>query len=171
VTHSRAPSLPEQFRRKKEAVVFTEPFLQRDEPGARSPRFHLGDERRRVRAESVDVDVMATSAEAASTAERIAFGLYPDCSMSGDDLALDAVAFSPRAVPAALPFNSSRCEAIFPVDPAKLVSFGNAASLRRGVSLYRVHRYVASASSLPTSPTTLASLLPRAVSEPHFHED
>jgi hypothetical protein len=49
--------------------------------------------------------------------------------MSRDDLALDAVALSPRAAPAALPFNTSRCEAIFLVDPAKLVSFGNAARL------------------------------------------
>jgi hypothetical protein len=59
---------------------------------------------------------MATSAEAASTAEGIAFGLYPDCGMSRDALALDAVAFGPRAVPAALALNRSRCEAIFPIE-------------------------------------------------------
>jgi hypothetical protein len=94
----------------------------------RAARFSLSDERPLVRAECVDVDVMAT-VEAASIAEGIAFGLYSDCGMARDDLALDSVAFSPRAVPAALPFNSSRCEGIFPVDPAKLVSFGSAARL------------------------------------------
>jgi hypothetical protein len=84
---------------------------------------------------------MATSAEAASTAERIAFGLYPDCSMSGDDLALDASAFSPRAAPAAMTLHRSSGETIFPIDPAaKLVSFGNAARLGRGVSAHRAHR-------------------------------
>jgi hypothetical protein len=107
----------------------------------RAARFSLGDARPLVRAEYVDVDVMATSAEAAFTAGKIAFGLYPDCGMSRDDLALDAVAFSARAVPAALALNRSRCEAIFPNDRAtKLVSFGNAARLGRGVSLYRAHR-------------------------------
>jgi len=37
---------------------------------------------------------MATSAEAGSAAEGIVLGLYPDCSMSRDDLALDTVVFS-----------------------------------------------------------------------------
>src|SRR5438093_588177 len=105
----------------------------------RAARFSLGDERL-VRAECVDVDVMATSAEAASTAEGIALGLYPNCGMSRDDLALDVVAVSQRLPPAAPALNRSKCEAIFPNDlAAKLVSFGNAARLGRGVSLCRVH--------------------------------
>jgi hypothetical protein len=81
----------------------------------RAARFSLGDEPPVVRVEWVDVDVMA-SAEAASTAEGIAFGLHPDCGMSRDDLALDAVAFSARAVLAALASNRSRCEATFPIE-------------------------------------------------------
>jgi hypothetical protein len=83
--------------------------------------------------------------------------------VSGDGLALDAIAFSPRTRPATLALNRSKSEAIFPIDrAAKLVSFGNAARLGRGVFLYRVHRYVASAFLDRLTPITLASLLPRA---------
>src|SRR5207244_1581515 len=46
---------------KKQAVVFAEPLLQRDEPSTGSARFHLGNERPLIRAECVDVDIMATS--------------------------------------------------------------------------------------------------------------
>ncbi|MFZ2140254.1 MAG: hypothetical protein WAV78_25565, partial [Xanthobacteraceae bacterium] len=60
--------------------------------------------------------------------------------MSGDDLALNAIAFSPRARPATLALNRSKSEAIFPIDlAAKLVSFGNAARLGRGVSVSGIH--------------------------------
>jgi hypothetical protein len=56
--------------------------------------------------------------------------------MSRDDLALDAIAFSPRAPAAAMALHRFSCEAIFPIDrAAKLVSFGNAARLGRGVSV------------------------------------
>jgi hypothetical protein len=59
------------------------------------------------------------------------------------ELTLDAVAFSPRTGAAAPDLNSSRYEAIFPLDRAdKLVNFGNVARLsRRGVSVYRIHGF------------------------------
>src|SRR5215212_11232131 len=45
-----------------------------------------------------------------------------------------------RKPPATLAFNRSKCEAILPIDLApKLVSFGNAARLGRGVSPCSVH--------------------------------
>jgi hypothetical protein len=133
-----APSDPRCSGKEKSA--FTEALLKPQKTSSGLARFHFRDERAFVRSEGADVHVMATSAEASSTVEAIALALYPDCIMTRDDLALDALSFSPGAAPSTLTLNRSSCEAIFPTDlAAKLVSFGNAARLGRGVSVCCSH--------------------------------
>jgi hypothetical protein len=69
-------------------------LFERGEAGAILARFHFGDERCLAGAERVDVDVMSATAKASGPGQWIAFGLNAECSVQGDDLALNAIALA-----------------------------------------------------------------------------
>ena len=79
---------------QEQRIKITKPFFQCGEAGAVLTRFHFGDERRLVGAERVNVDVMSTTSKSTGSRQWIAFGLDAECSVQGDDLALDAIALA-----------------------------------------------------------------------------
>src|SRR5262249_9352175 len=78
---------------KDEQVVVAQPFLKRGEAGAVLAGLALGDERRFVPTEHVEVQVVTGAREAAGAGQRIALGMNTEGAVTLDKLALDPVAF------------------------------------------------------------------------------
>jgi hypothetical protein len=91
-----APALPRRATARRRAAPCCSCARRgrRNRPAAVLARLHLGDERRFVLAESIDVDVVPAAAKPGGPAERVAFCLHAQLGVARHYLALAAVSLS-----------------------------------------------------------------------------